>query len=162
MDSQWHWAIAAPWWVKSCSWIDRSRTIWSLLLFDGVPKHTGCIRGERICRAFVCGKICQRRRDSIVTSFQLLLDLLLCGYHSHAGALRRKCLTLLQSFSRQKWSWSVSIWVCCQQGLEQGFPSAKTGRRLFSQYSSLKKHWGMTTSCSIAPPCHSVLLFPTH
>lgn len=162
MDSQWHWAIAAPWWVKSCSWIGRSWTIWSLLLFDGVPKHTGSIRGERICRAFVCGKICQRQCGSIVMSFQLLHDLLLYGYPSHAGALWRKYLMLLQSFSRQKWSWSVSIWVCCQQGLEQAFPSAKTGRRLFSHCSSLEKHWGMTTRCSTAPPCHSVLLFHTH
>lgn len=161
MNNQWHWAIAAPWWVKSCSWIDRSQTIWSLVLFDGVPKHTGSIGGERICRAFVRGKICQRQCDSIAMSFQLLLDLLLYGYHSHAGALWRKCLMLLLSFLTQKWSWSLSIWVCCQQGLEQDFLSAKTGRRIISQYSRLKKHWGTATSCSIALLV-SVLLFHTH
>lgn len=160
MNRQWHWAIAAPWWAKSCSWIDRSRTFWSLLLFDGVPKYTGCIRGERICRALVCGKNCQRQCDSIVTSFQLLHGLLL--YPSQAGALCRKCLMLLQSFLRQKRSWSASIWVCCQQGPEPDFPSAKTGRRLLSQYSSLKGRWGMATSYSAALPCHSVLLFHTH
>lgn len=162
MNNQWHWAVAAHWWVKSYSWIDRSRTIWSILLFDGVPKHTSYIRGERICRAFVCGKICQRQRDSTVISFQLLLDLLLYGYNSSAGALQRMCLMLLQSFSRQKWSWSVNIQACCQQGLEQNFHSAKKGRRLFSQCSSLKKSWRLTASCSIASPCHIVLLFPAH
>jgi len=49
MDNQRHWAVAAPWRVESYSWIDRSRTIWSILLFDGVPKHTRYFRGERIC-----------------------------------------------------------------------------------------------------------------
>lgn len=106
-------------------------------------------------RAFVYGKICQRQHDSTVISFQLLLDLLLYGYNSHAGALWRKCLRLLQSFSRQKWSWSANIRACYQQGLEQDFHSAKTGTRLFSQCSSLKKYWRLTTSCSRASPCHT-------
>lgn len=139
MNSQWHWAMAAPWWVKSCSWIDSSQTIWSFLLFDGVPKHTGSVTGKRICRAFVCGKICHRQRDSMVMSFQLLLDLLLCGYHSHAGALWRKCLMLLQSFSGKSGADLLAYQSAVNRDLSKTFLLLKLGGDPSVSIAALKK-----------------------